>query len=343
MDKIKNYIAQRGYTCPRGLVENYYLSLMARPFVILTGMSGTDMTKLPALFAEAVGATAENGRYLCLEVEYDWMDSSDLFGHLDLWGKFVPGKILDFLKQAHQDPQHPYFLCFDRLILSRAEYFLREILQVAECLGAGEEAPELVPQIYYGRDEQAKQTYGAIPALNNLYIVCTLALDETGLPLNQKFMDRVYTLQIGEEDVVCDGEDTHPVAECYTNDFFHTPLRRLEQCGQYGDKVQGFIATIEQLNKILMQINAYVGYQVRNDMILYLLNALRTGVLSEEEALDYLITRKVLVRAQGNAKTVVPVLEQLEEYCRGKYPMAQKKIAQMAEKCRLEERTFYWL
>lgn len=343
MEKIKEYIAARGYTCAQGLVENYYLSLMCRPFVILTGSSDTDMTRLPELFAGAVGAVAENGRYKCLAVEYDWMDSSDLFGHLDLWGKFVPGAIMDFLKQASGDPSHPYFLCFDGLILSRAEYYLREILQIAQALSAGGEADDLVPAIYYGRDSGALQKYGVIPALKNLYIIGTLNLDETSFPLDQKFMDRVHTLRVEKEDLVCTGEQTNPQPVAYTNDFLQTPLRRLDQCGEQEETVDKIIGIIEELNKILMKANAYVGYQVRNDIILYLLNAYRTGVLPETAALDHQITQKVLVRAQGNAKTAVPVLEQLRAYCAGRYPRAEKKITQMLEKCRQEGYTSYWI
>lgn len=340
--EIKNYIAAQGHSCSHGLVENYYLSLMARPFVVLAGMSHMDMTRLPELFAAAVGATAENGRYKCVEVQFDWMDSSDLFGHLDLWGNFVPGAILDFLKQAKQDPDKPYFLCFDKLILSRAEYYLRELLGCVEALEAGEEA-ELVPAIYYGRDAAALEKYGVIPALKNLYVVATLNLDETGFPLNQKFMDRVHTLQLSENDILPAGERVAAQPVELSNDFFQTPLKQLSDCGEYGQQMDRIIATIEELNKILMQGNAYVGYKIRNDMILYLLNNVRSGVLTWEEAMDQMITQKVIIRAQGNAKTVMPMLEQLESYCAGRYPKACKKIGYMMEKCRQEDYTSYWL
>lgn len=343
MENIKKYITDRGYTCVPGLVENYYLSLMSRPFVILTGMSDTDMTLLPELFANALGATRENGRYRYLPVEYDWMDSSDLFGHLDLWGKFVPGAIMDFLVQARDDRSHPYFLCFDKLILSRAEYYLREILNIIDAVQAGQNPGDLVPGVYYGRDAAAAETYGQIPALENLYIVGTLALDETGFPLNQKFMDRVHTLQVEKEDVVFTGPQNSARAVCRTNDFLQSPLQRLEQCGAYSEKITQIIAVIEEMNKILMRGNAYVGYKIRNDIILYMINNCRAGVLDEAAAMDHLITRKILLRAQGNGAAVQPVLEQLGVYCAGRYPQAEKKIAQMLEKCRTEGYTAYWI
>ncbi|MBQ6840397.1 MAG: hypothetical protein IJO45_06860 [Oscillospiraceae bacterium] len=343
MEQIKAYIAAQGYDCGDALVENYYLSLVSRPFVILAGLSDTDLTLLPELFAGAVGATAENGRYKCLTVEYDWMDSSDLFGHLDLWGKFVPGVILDFLIQAREDPDHPYFLCLDKLILSRAEYYLREILNIIEAGETGMDAGALVPAIYYGRDAGALQKYGQIPRLKNLYIIGTLNLDETSFPLNQKFMDRIHSLQLSKEDIFFTGKKAPAEPKELNNDFLLSPLKQLEHCTGYEKEIERIIGVIEALNKILMQGNAYVGYQIRNDMILYLLNNIRTGVLEDAAALDHMITQKVLIRAQGSARTAMPMLEQLANYCAGRYPKAEKKIAFMMEKCRLEDYTAYWV
>ena len=165
---IKQYIKQKGHLCEAGLMESYYLSLKTRPFVLLTGNSDTDKTMLPRLFAEAADATAENGRYLQLSVSPDWMDSSDLFGWLNLEGKFIPGIIIDFLKAAQNDPDRPYFLCFDGLILSRADYFLRDFVAAVESIGQPEEKP-FVNLLYYGRDEAAAKHYGVIPVLHNVY------------------------------------------------------------------------------------------------------------------------------------------------------------------------------
>lgn len=107
LEKIKKYIASKGFTFDEGLVENYYLSLKSKPFVILAGTSGTGKTRLVRLFAEAIGATSENGRYKLVPVRPDWSDSSDLFGHVSLNDKFIPGAIIDFVKQAELDSRNP--------------------------------------------------------------------------------------------------------------------------------------------------------------------------------------------------------------------------------------------
>ena len=54
--RIKAFIAGKGFSYEEGLVENFWLCLKSKPFVILAGISGTGKTRLVKLFAEAIGA-----------------------------------------------------------------------------------------------------------------------------------------------------------------------------------------------------------------------------------------------------------------------------------------------
>lgn len=108
MELIKEYIASKSFSYDGELIENFYLSLKSKPFVILAGTSGTGKTRLVRLFAEAIGAN-----YKLVSVRPDWSDSSDLFGHVNLKGEFVPGAIIDYIHEAAK-PENiniPYFLC----------------------------------------------------------------------------------------------------------------------------------------------------------------------------------------------------------------------------------------
>ena len=88
VEYIQKYVASKGFTYDDSLIKNFYLSLKSKPFVILAGISGTGKTKLVKLFAGAIGA-----KYKLVPVRPDWSDSSDLFGHLDLNGRFIEGSL----------------------------------------------------------------------------------------------------------------------------------------------------------------------------------------------------------------------------------------------------------
>ncbi|MCD4676107.1 MAG: hypothetical protein K8S18_08955 [Desulfobacula sp.] len=54
VSSIHTHIQNQGFTFDRNTIINYYLSLKTKPFVILSGITGTGKTKLTKLFADAV-------------------------------------------------------------------------------------------------------------------------------------------------------------------------------------------------------------------------------------------------------------------------------------------------
>ena len=55
MMSFYNYLISKGYYFNKEIIENYLLSLKVKPFIILTGNSGTGKTKLSQLFAKYLG------------------------------------------------------------------------------------------------------------------------------------------------------------------------------------------------------------------------------------------------------------------------------------------------
>lgn len=320
---IKQYIEEKGFSYPEGLIENFYLSLKSKPFVILAGTSGTGKTRLVKLFAEAVGATTENGRYQMVSVRPDWSDSSDLFGHVDLHGKFIPGAIIDFVKRAEIDRMRPYFLCLDEMNLARVEYYLSDILSIIETrdlFGREIVSDPLISDTYYGSDHDAAGKYGTVRLPENLYIIGTVNMDETTFPFSKKVLDRANTIEFSYVDLMPHRSDVHDAhVQNLPNSFLKTEYLLLSQCAEEADAVDGYCAELQNINKILQKANAHVGYRVRDEIVFYLLNNKKAELISRDEAMDNEIMQKILPRIQGSSASIKNMLCELFKHCAGDY------------------------
>lgn len=367
-------IAAKGFTFNEGLVENYYLSLKSKPFVILAGTSGTGKTRLVRLFAEAIGATSQNGRYKLVSVRPDWSDSSDLFGHVNLNDKFIPGAIIDFVKQAELDSRNPYFLCLDEMNLARVEYYLSDILSIIETreyVDGKVTTDPLITENYYGADITAKGKYGVVRIPENLYIIGTVNMDETTFPFSRKVLDRANTIEFSTVELLANFDSTQGEVKAIfaDNTFMKADYVFFNQCASDKDFVEDVCIELQDINKILEKANAHVGYRVRDEIVFYMLNNKNAGnLLTRNQAFDHEIMQKILPRIQGSSASVKIMLCELFKYCAGdyesyqtesddvsakmmaaanketcKYKESAKKIAFMVRRFEEDGFTAYWL
>lgn len=374
LESIKNYIAAKGFTFDEGLVENYYLSLKSKPFVILAGTSGTGKTRLVRMFAEAIGATSQNGRYKLVSVRPDWSDSSDLFGHVNLNDKFIPGAIIDFVKQAELDSRNPYFLCLDEMNLARVEYYLSDILSIIETreyVDGKVTTDPLITENYYGADASARGKYGVVRIPENLYIIGTVNMDETTFPFSRKVLDRANTIEFSTVELLANFDSTGREAKAIfaDNTFMKAEYVFFNQCASDKDFVEEVCIELQDINKILEKANAHVGYRVRDEIVFYMLNNKNAdNLLTRNQAFDHEIMQKILPRIQGSSASVKTMLCELFKYCAGdyesyqtesddvsakmmaaanketcKYKESAKKIAFMVRRFEEDGFTAYWL
>lgn len=361
---IKEYIAAKGFNYEGDLIENFYLSLKSKPFVILAGTSGTGKTRLVKLFAEAIGAKMK-----LVPVRPDWSDSSDLFGHTDLSGRFQPGAIIDFIKQAEWNSDTPYFLCLDEMNLARVEYYLSDFLSVIETRDRkanGEIETDPLVDVDYYKDSDAKGKYGRVFIPENLYIVGTVNMDETTFPFSKKVLDRANTIEFSYVNLMSIvGDKKETAAQKLDNSFLKTDYLYLRDCDD-AELIESICFDLEELNQILVKANLHVGYRVRDEISFYLTNNKKADLLSKEAAFDNEIMQKILPRVQGSSAAIKDVLselfikcagdytgfsgisayEQMESYIESKeckYPNSAKKIKFMMRRYEEDGFTSYWL
>lgn len=343
--KINEYISAKGFNYDGQLIENFYLSLKAKPFVILAGTSGTGKTRLLRLFAEAIQA-----QYKLVSVRPDWSDSSDLFGHVDLNQKFIPGAIIDFVKQAELNPTKPYFLCLDEMNLARVEYYMSDILSAIETrrYESGRIVTDpVIPSSNYGNDSSAAGRYGKVILPGNLYIVGTVNMDETTFPFSKKVLDRANTIEFSYVDLLSMPTFSTQSAEQISvqNDFLASKYITLNDCdAKDAEYISSVCTTLQRINSVLEKANAHVGYRVRDEIVFYMLNNRESGLLEETVAFDNQIMQKILPRIQGSSEAIKTMLEELLKVCASeKYTASEKKINFMIKRYEEDGFTSYWL
>ena len=361
---IKSYIATRGFNYEGDLIENFYLSLKSKPFVILAGTSGTGKTRLVKLFAEAIGAKMQ-----LVPVRPDWSDSSDLFGHNDLSGKFHPGAIIDFIKQAEWNKDTPHFLCLDEMNLARVEYYLSDFLSIIETRDRKDngaiETDALVDTSYF-QSKEARDKYGKVYIPENLYIIGTVNMDETTFPFSKKVLDRANTIEFSFVNLMARATAGGQAAvQKLDNNFLKTDYLYLQDCDDE-DLIERICFDLEELNQILVKANLHVGYRVRDEISFYMMNNKKADLLDEDTAFDHEIMQKILPRVQGSSAAIKDVLSELFVKCAGdytgfagaaayeqmnayldskscKHPNSAKKIAFMMRRYEEDGFTSYWL
>lgn len=304
LEQIKQYIASKGFSYTEGMIENFYLSLKSKPFVILAGTSGTGKTRLVKLFAEAIGA-----EYKLVSVRPDWSDGSDLFGHYDLNGNFIEGPVCECFDTAVENPQKPVFLCLDEMNLARVEYYLSDFLSVIESREKEEDGSIVTSGI--------AQYETGLP--DNLYIVGTVNMDETTFPFSRKVLDRANTIEFNYVSLMPDFDSVNIEADSIemSNGFLRSEYLILARdCASESEYVNDVSAELQIINEILRKANAHVGYRVRDEIVFYMLESRKDGgILKYEEAMDNEIMQKILPRLQGSSGSVKDMLCELFKVC----------------------------
>src|SRR5213079_1461828 len=107
-------------------------SLAAKPFVILTGTSGTGKTKVAQ--AIALWLSSDRQTYQLIPVGADWTGNDNVIGYPDgLDSTVYVGKpALELIWRAAQNPDLPHFLILDEMNLSHVERYLADLLSATE-------------------------------------------------------------------------------------------------------------------------------------------------------------------------------------------------------------------
>lgn len=329
--------------------ERYITSLLTKPFVILTGNSGTGKTRIAKQFSQYLERTIDGKRnWLIVPVGADWTDNTKMLGFYNpLEAKYVSTPILDFILQAIKNPTVPYFLVLDEMNLSHVERYFSDFLSAME---SDEEIPLYKVSSEKVKDEEETSIPEKIRLPKNLFVTGTVNIDETTYMFSPKVLDRsnvvefkpekeaVLSLITGSIDVNDVYRAGNGVAEGFIN---LAAMIRNGVCNVGQLKLKHVLEFLDSIYEELQESGFEFAYRTVKEIRQYFAAAceLQKEEFNLTRTMDEQIVQKILPKIYGDRKQIGELLNTLEEKCqRGiegdseEMTLSLKKIEQMKKR-----------
>jgi 5-methylcytosine-specific restriction protein B len=313
--KFFKSVLESGLSLSSSLSLRFTASLLTKPFVILTGLSGSGKTKLAQSFAMWI---CENEDQYCLvPVGADWTNREPLLGFPNALksNEYIKpdNKVLDLLISASDNQNKPYFLILDEMNLSHVERYFADFLSVME---SGRKL-SLHNGLDYWNDVPAE-----IDFPKNLFIIGTVNIDETTYMFSPKVLDRANVIEF------------RVTAEEMKNYLDKNTILELDKLKSAGAEMAAsfiklakdkslktndspFLQT-ELLNFFseLKKTGAEFGYRSASEIFRFaaVINNIEPG-WSIPEIIDAAIMQKLLPKVHGSRRKLEPVLKTLGNLC----------------------------
>lgn len=332
--------------------RRYITSLLAKPFVILTGNSGTGKTRISKQFAEYLEWESDEGKknWVIIPVGADWTDNTKILGYYnplaeDGNGKYEKTKIVELIEEANRHKEIPYFVILDEMNLSHVERYFSDFLSHMETPDTPFELEGYTRRLDYQE---------------NMFVVGTVNIDETTYMFSPKVLDRANVIEFKpqKEDVfkvfsaagtvgkmvpVNDGSAQaflKLAKEIRTGKFavdedlthYYTDVDG-DFTGSNLDYVEGVFSDIyEIVQKYDFEFAFRTVKEIRN-YIAAAYELLEKTEFNLNQIIDEQLLQKILPKIHGNKKEIGQMLEELTGLC-DKYSLvlSKKKIEQMKGK-----------
>ena len=308
INQVVTSILSTGLIYSPTLIKRLAYSLMAKPFVILSGLAGSGKTQLALAFAKCLSENIEE-QVCTVSIGADWTNREPLLGYPNALNKdeYVKPEsgVLQLLMRANEDQSKPYFLILDEMNLSVVERYFADFLSAME---SGEKI-----KLWDGNNDVPAEIH--LP--KNVFIIGTINVDETTYMFSPKVLDRANVIEFKiapdeMEQYLNEKKDIH-LEKAYSacsdmaEDFVNKAKSQIQI--DNNDEKTVLLSFFTELKKV----NAEFGYRTVNEISRYLHFA--DGDLEDNIAIDTAILQKLLPKLHGSRKKLVPTLTALWDIC----------------------------
>jgi len=329
----------------QNVITRFISSLLTKPFVIFTGLSGSGKTKLAEAFSMWI--CESSNQYCMVSVGADWTNREPLLGFPNAleYGKYVKpdSGVLDLIIRANNDKKKPYFLILDEMNMSHVERYFADFLSAMETVDR---------KIMLHPDDGDWDVPSLIDLPKNLFILGTVNIDETTYMFSPKVLDRanVIEFRVSEDEM-----------KSYFKKNKELNMELLRGAG--APMAEGFVTKSKKIdlqdenikkeimpffNK-LQEAGAEFGYRTAFEIgcFVKVCTEMSNGNMSRNDVVDAAIMQKLLPKIHGSRNKIEKILKELGQLCIKieadnpflgtqnkdiKYPISYEKLKRMHER-----------
>lgn len=319
VNSFLNKLLESNLNFSEKLILRFIASLTSKPFVILSGLSGSGKSKIAQSFVQWI---CENeSQYKIVPVGADWTNREPLVGYPNglVSNEYITpdSGVIHLLMEAvkKENENKPYFLILDEMNLSHVERYFADFLSIME-------SNDTI-KLYTGN---TRESLDGLPIPleigwpNNVFIIGTVNIDETTYMFSPKVLDRANVIEFR-------------ITEDEINGFLANPgipdLTKLK--GQGMAMAESFLSIAEKgkiekneaLTKELVyffnelkKVGAEFGYRTATE-IMQLVAKLKIlePKITDNACLDIAIMQKLLPKLHGSRSKLVKILIALAGLC----------------------------
>lgn len=309
--RFRNYLAkEEKLYFDIDTIRIFISGFAASHFMILEGLSGTGKSSLPRYFAKFV-----NGNSLFIPVQATWRDKTSILGYFNDFSKtYSETDFLIQLYEANYNPDQINLFVLDEMNISRVEYYFADFLSILEYPTPSWKLR--IMQLPYQFIPPVKLQDGYIQIPTNSYFIGTANKDDSTFSITDKVYDRAITIDFDNRNIPFEvNEDASPIQLSHSK--FNQLLEEASTHKEYQLTEKDYENFQKVCDFIYEEFDITFGNRVMNQISLLVPTFMACGG-KKEDALDFLLSRKIIVKLEGR----------FEEYIKG----GLKQLLQLLEK-----------